>query len=197
MSAFWLNSSLNRQDSRFHPILSLTSYFGGKLELRMSNDQDGVQHFTPPNRLKAKLGKSLSAFDASAIARAEAAMASLSDQFGGWLIEELEKLESAHRLVSAAGAGEAELEEFYRRAHDLKGLGTTYGFPIVSQFAGSLCKLLDSPDARARAPRQILDGHVAAIVASVKQKITTSDHPMGKALLVELQGQVNRFAHAA
>lgn len=163
----------------------------------MSNNQDGVQHFTPPNRLKAKLGKSLGAFDAGAIARAEAAMASMSDQFGGWLIEELSKLEAAHKIISTPGSGEAQLEEFYRRAHDLKGLGTTYGYPIVSQFAGSLCKLLDSPDARARAPRQILDSHVAAIVASVKQKITTTEHPMGKALLIELQGQVGRFAHAA
>jgi hypothetical protein len=163
----------------------------------MSNDQDGVQFFTPPNRLKAKLGKSIGTFDADAIARAEAAMASLSDQFGGWLIEELSKLEAAHKMISAVGSGEAELEEFYRRAHDLKGLGTTYGYPIVSQFAGSLCRLLDSPEARSKAPRTILDGHVAAIIASVKQKITTSDHPMGKALLNELHGQVNRFAQAA
>ena len=73
----------------------------------MSNDQSGVQHFTPPNRLKAKLGKSLGAFDASAIARAEAAMAAMSDQFGDWLIEELAKLEEAHKAVSAPGAGAA------------------------------------------------------------------------------------------
>jgi chemotaxis protein histidine kinase CheA len=163
----------------------------------MSNDQAGVQHFTPPNRLKAKLGKSLGAFDANAVARAEAAMASMSSQFGDWLIEELFKLETAHKVISAPSAGEPEMEDFYRRAHDLKGLGTTYGYPIVSQFAGSLCKLLDSPEARNKAPRQILDAHVAAIVASVKQKITTSDHPMGKALLIELQGQVNKFAQAA
>ncbi len=163
----------------------------------MSNDQAGVQHFTPPNRLKAKLGKSLGAFDASAIARAEAAMAAMSDQFGDWLIEELAKLEAAHKLISAPAAGEAELEDFYRRAHDLKGLGTTYGYPIISQFAGSLCKLLDNPEARRLAPRQILDGHVAAIAASVKQKITNSDHPMGRALLIELQGQVTKFAQAA
>lgn len=163
----------------------------------MPVDDDSVEHFTPPNRLRAKIGRSLGAFDAGAIARAEAAMASLSSQFGDWLVDELVKLEAAHKLISIANAGEAELEEFYRRAHDLKGLGTTYGYPIVSQFAGSLCKLLDSPEARARAPRQVLDGHVAAILASVKQKITSSDHPVGQALLTELQSQVSKFAHAA
>jgi HPt (histidine-containing phosphotransfer) domain-containing protein len=163
----------------------------------MSNEKDGVHHFTPPNRLKIKLGGRVGAFDASAIARAEAAMASMSDQFAGWLDEELEKLEAAHSAVSAKDSGEFELEEFYRRAHDLKGLGTTYGFPIVSQFAASLCKLLDSQEARARAPRMVFDGHVAAIIASVRQNITTSEHPMGAALLIELQGQVNKFSQAA
>jgi Hpt domain len=160
----------------------------------MSSHQATVQHFRPENRLKAKLGKNVGAFDAAAIARAEAAMAALSDQFGDWLNEELAKLEAAHKLLSAPGSGDAELESFYRTAHDLKGLGTTYGYPIVSQFAGSLCKLLDSPTARANAPRSLLSGHVSAIVASVKQKITSSDHPMGKALLIELQGQVSKFS---
>jgi chemotaxis protein histidine kinase CheA len=167
------------------------------MELYMSNDHSKVEHFTPPNRLKLKLGKSLGGFDASALARAEAAMAAMSDQFGDWLNDEMNKLEAAHRVIQQPGIGDKEMEDFYRRAHDLKGLGTTYGYPIVSEFAGSLCRLLDNPAARARAPRQVLDAHVAAILASVKQKITTSDHPMGKALLSELQGQVSRFAQAA
>jgi hypothetical protein len=163
----------------------------------MSDNSAGVQHFTPPNRLKAKLGKSLGAFDAGAIARAENAMASLSGQFGAWLDEELVKLEAAHKLIAVPSPSDYNMEEFYRRAHDLKGLGTTYGYPIVSQFAGSLCKLLDSPEGRAKAPSHVLDSHVAAIGASVRQKITTSDHPMGRALLIELQGQVNKYAQAA
>jgi chemotaxis protein histidine kinase CheA len=163
----------------------------------MSNDQTQVQYITPPNRLKAKLGKSLVSFNSDAIARAEAAMASLSNQFGEWLHQELAKLEAAHKLISTPGAGEEELQQFYRCAHDLKGLGTTYGYPIVSDFASSLCKLIDSPEARQKAPRQIMDSHVAAIVASVKQGITTRDHPMGHALLVELQTQVRKFAEGA
>jgi chemotaxis protein histidine kinase CheA len=160
----------------------------------MSSNQGSVQHFNPPNRLKAKLGKSIGAFDGDAVARAEAAMAAMADQFSGWLDDELVKLEAAHKATKAAGAGNEELEEFYRRAHDLKGLGTTYGYPIVSQFAGSLCKLLDNPAARASAPPQVLDSHVAAIIATVKQKITDSDHPIGQALLIELQAQVRKFS---
>jgi HPt (histidine-containing phosphotransfer) domain-containing protein len=163
----------------------------------MSQNQNQVRHFTPPNRLKAKLGNSLRAFDANAIARAEAAMEAMSENFAGWLDEELVKLEVAHKATLAAGAGEEELGTFYRCAHDLKGLGTTYGYPIISEFADSLCRLLDSPEARARAPREILQGHVFAIVAAVHQKVMTDAHPVGRALLAELREQVSRFSQAA
>lgn len=164
------------------------------VEFKMASQDDQVEFISPPNRLKAKLGNRLGGFDAAAIARAEAALASMSDQFGGWLNDELTKLEAAYAIVNKSGSGEHELEEFYRRAHDLKGLGTTYGYPIVSQFAASLCKLIDSPEGRAQAPRKILDAHVGAIIAAVKQSIKDSDHPIGKALLIELQTQVNRYA---
>jgi chemotaxis protein histidine kinase CheA len=163
----------------------------------MTKTEDGVEFITPPNNLKAKLGNRLAGFDSGAIARAEAALKAMSNQFGDWIVEELGRLEAAHKALSSLNCGEAELEEFYRRAHDLKGLGTTYGYPIVSQFAASLCKLIDSPEGRAKAPRQILDAHVGAIVAAVRQKITTADHPIGKALLDELMAQVARYASAA
>lgn len=163
----------------------------------MSSDQTDIQYYTPPNRLKAKLGNSLRAFDAAAIARAEAAMESMSGQFGGWLLEELGKLEASFQAMSLPDAGDGELGVFYRCAHDLKGLGTTYGYPIISEFAGSLCRLLDSQEARQQAPQEILRGHVAAIVASVKQDIRTNENPIGRALLSELRGQVDRLAAAA
>jgi chemotaxis protein histidine kinase CheA len=155
-----------------------------------------IQFITPPNRLKAKLGNRVAGFDASAIARAEEALRNMSSQFGDWLNDEIAKLESTHKAAIAPGADSEAMEAFYRSAHDLKGLGTTYGFPIISQFAASLCKLIDSPDARARASHQLLTAHVQAMVASVRQNIKESTHPLGAALLRELSEQVAKFASA-
>ncbi|NJR20431.1 MAG: Hpt domain-containing protein [Hyphomonadaceae bacterium] len=123
----------------------------------MSNNATDVQIHNPPNRLKAKLGTMSSVFDAKAVARAEAALVTLSDNFGDWLDEEVVKLSKAHQASSEPFSGDAHMSVFYRCAHDLKGLGTTYGYPIISEFAGSLCRLLDSPEARARAPREVLE----------------------------------------
>lgn len=155
-----------------------------------------AETFRPPNLLKAKLGNRLASIDSNAIARAEAALASMSDQFGDWLQEEMVKLEAAHKIIRQPGSGDNSMEEFYRRAHDLKGLGTTYGFPIVSQFASSLCMLIDSPEGRAKSPAALLDSHVQAIQAAVRQNVRDASHPLGKALLSELAGQVAKYAQA-
>ncbi len=160
----------------------------------MSADSAKAEVFSPPNTLKNKLGNRFKSFDAEAIKRAEAALLEgMSSQFGAWLDDELQKLEDAHKIMLAQGSGDKEVEEFYRRAHDLKGLGTTYGFPIVSQFAGSLCRLIDSPNGRAKAPKALLTAHVNAIIAAVNQKIKDSSHPIGAALLTELVTQVAKY----
>lgn len=159
----------------------------------MTTDTQTAQIINPPNQLKAKLGGHFKSFNADAIAKAEAALAGMSGQFGAWMDEEIEKLEATHKTILEPTSGEKELESFYRNAHDLKGLGATYGYPIISQFAGSLCRLIDSPDGRSKAPKSLLSAHVSAIVAAVKQNVKDANHPIGNALLHELTTQVAKY----
>ncbi len=159
----------------------------------MSEENSPVQVIRAPNNLRMKLGNRLKSFDAKAIERAEAALAGMSDQFDEWLNDEIIKLEAAHKDILTPNSGEKELENFYRRAHDLKGLGTTYGFPIVSQFGASLCRLIDSPDGREKAPKELLTAHVMSIIAAVRQKVKDENHPVGSALLSELRQRVAQY----
>ena len=43
------------------------------------------------------------------------------------------------------------------------------------------------------APLPLLEAHIQAIKAVVRDKIQTDDHPVGKALAEELEGQVAAF----
>lgn len=149
-----------------------------------------IEVITPPNTLKAKVGGKLPKFDESAIARAENALKGLSGQFHEWLAEELEGLETAFATVRAQGLDGAPGATFYRHAHDLKGMGATYEFPIITRLADSLCKLLDDEDKRASAPLALVAAHVQAIKAAIRDKIRDDAHPLGKALAEELEGQV-------
>ena len=105
-----------------------------------------------PNTLRLKVGGRLGAIDPAAIAKAEAALKSLSGNFAEWLADEVAKLDAARQRVRAEGLTAEAAENLYLRAHDLKGLGATYEYPLVTRIAGSLCKLIDDPDKRADAP---------------------------------------------
>lgn len=148
-----------------------------------------AQIIPAPNALKLKIGGKLS-LDTDAIARAEAALKSLSGQFSEWLQDEINKLEAARAEVHAQGLTTQTSEVLYMRAHDLKGLGTTYEFPLVSRIAASLCKLIDEPANRVSAPLHLVDAHIDAIKAAVRENIKDADHPIGQVLVTELERKV-------
>jgi len=88
-----------------------------------------AQVIPPSNNLKLKVGGGRFSLDADSIARAEAALKSLSSQFAQWMQDELTKLDGARAEVLAKGMTPEASEALYMRAHDLKGLGATYEFP--------------------------------------------------------------------
>jgi len=151
------------------------------------------QMISVPNTLKAKIGGRFGGIDPAALAKAEAALKGLSDNFGQWMEDELTKLASARERIRSEGYNAETAESLYFRAHDLKGLGATYGFPLVTRIAGSLCRLTDDPATRLRAPIFLLDAHIDAINASVRGKICDVDHPVGKTLVEELERRVREY----
>ena len=158
----------------------------------MSQSNPG-QMISVPNTLKAKIGGRFGGIDPASLAKAEAALKGLADNFGQWMDDELTKLAAARDRIRAEGYNAETAENLYFRAHDLKGLGATYGFPLVTRIAGSLCRLIDDPATRLRAPPVLLDAHIDAINASVRGKICDADHPVGKTLVEELERRVREY----
>jgi hypothetical protein len=159
------------------------------MEARVSQQNPG-QLIQVPNTLRLKVGGRFGAIDPSAIAKAEAALKSLSSNFAQWLQDEVSKLEQARQRVRAEGATAETMESLYLRAHDLKGLGATYEFPLITRIAASLCKLIDDKEKRMGASMPLIDAHIDAIKAAMRDDIKTDDHPVGKVLVTELERRV-------
>lgn len=143
-----------------------------------------------------KLGGRFGAIDADAIAKAEAALKSLSGQFAQWLDDEIRKLDAARAEVQVHGYNPSTSEGVYLRAHDLKGLGSTYEFPLITRIAASLCKLTDTAERRASASLFLIDAHIDAIKACVRDNIREDTHPVGRALVDALERRVAESAAA-
>src|SRR5581483_11444478 len=61
------------------------------------------------------------------------------------------------------------LEELFHAAHDIKGEAATFGFPAVAGAADSLCRLIEhSPDVN-RIPTALIDQHVDAVRAIIRE----------------------------
>ena len=81
-------------------------------------------------------------------------------------------------------------DRLYLHAHDLKGLGATYEFPLITRIAGSLCKLMDDQESRVASPMFLIDAHIDAVRAAVRDQIRDTNHPVGRVLAEELERRV-------
>ena len=151
------------------------------------NASSQARVFAAPKTLRDKAGPRFGRIDHEAIARAEAALAALSSNYGDWLQEEVEKLEGAREAIRVDGVDRVTIDMLFTRAHDLKGLGGTYGFPLVGRIAASLCRLLGDGDGRGKVPLALVDAHIKAIKAAVRDDIRSADTSIGAALAGELE----------
>ena len=154
------------------------------------SQQNPGQLIQVPNTLRLKVGGRFGAIDPGAIAKAEAALKSLSGNFAQWLQDEVVKLEAARQRVKADGVTAETMESLYLRAHDLKGLGATYEFPLITRIAASLCRLIDDKTKRLTAPMALVDAHIDGVKAAIRDNIKTDDHPVGQVLVTELERRV-------
>jgi HPt (histidine-containing phosphotransfer) domain-containing protein len=125
---------------------------------------------TPPNSLR-RFASNVSAgdFQREAIARAEAALAQLSGEFSSWMNQECERLDQARCGIKANGFTKATREALFHAAHDIKGEAATFGYPAVAPPAESLCRLIEHTPDLSKIPITLIDQHVDAMRAIVRE----------------------------
>jgi|CXWL01.1.fsa_nt_gi chemotaxis protein histidine kinase CheA len=158
----------------------------------------GVEMINPREVSRRVLELKRPVFDEQAIARADEAMKVLSESFPEWLDAEVARLQAARSGADAAQWEAEAVHHLFGAAHDLKGLGTTYGYPLVTQIAASLCRLIetDAGKATTRGDPSLARAHVDAIRAAVRDKITSAAHPIGAALVRALDAEVEALGVA-
>lgn len=137
-------------------------------------------------------------FDQAALAKADAALAEMGGSFQQWLANDIARLQGARVAADAQGWSAETLEQVHDIAHDLKGLGATYGFPLATQIAASLCRLIETEAGKAavRANPALARAHVDAARAVVRAGVTSEENSVGAALLAELEAQVEALGVA-
>jgi HPt (histidine-containing phosphotransfer) domain-containing protein len=123
---------------------------------------------TPPHELRKAVAPAGDVID-DPVARAEAALIELSSEFSGWMESECDRLEAARQDVKRDGFTQKTHDELFRAAHDIKGEASTFGYPAVAGIANSLCRLIEHTPDMERIPLPLLDQHVDAVRAVVRE----------------------------
>lgn len=131
-------------------------------------------------------------FDSGAVARADEALEAMGDELQAWLDADIERLQAARVRADAARWTALSQEDVHGIAHDLKGLGATYGSVLATQIAASLCRLIETDAGKALAQRDptLARAHIDALRASVRDDIRSTEHPVGRAVLQALETRV-------
>jgi hypothetical protein len=98
-----------------------------------------------------------------AIEQANATVEEVKPDFDEWLGTELDGLNG---IIKKAQAGEAETdwaEQANRHSRQLRDVGTTMGFTLLTFIAGSLCEILDEITAGAEYKMETVTCHVDAL----------------------------------
>ena len=153
---------------------------------------------TQPNPLRKVLRRVAgSGHDDDPIARAEMALAGLSCEFKNWMIVETDRLSAAYAAILRSGLTDAARQELFRAAHDIKGVAATFGYPSAGAAAESLCRIIEhAPDLDA-VPANLIDHHIDAIQAIVRDRTRLDTVSMANELSRQLRGLSDEFlAHA-
>ena len=121
----------------------------------------------PRDTLRKAIGRSQDAGD-DPVARADAALAKLSGEFSGWMHADCERLAATWQKTRKS-SDRTNWRELFRVAHDIKGQAETFGFTAAGDVAESLCMLIEGAQPTSEIPQLLVDQHVEAVAAIVRE----------------------------
>jgi HPt (histidine-containing phosphotransfer) domain-containing protein len=147
---------------------------------------------TPPHKLRKAVAPA-AAGDDDPVARAEAALSGLASEFSTWMRLECERLETARQDVMRLGFTGQTHDALFRAAHDIKGEAATFGYPEVAGVAESLCRLLEHTPDMANIPAKLVDQHVDAVRAIIREHARSDVADVASALTQRLREVTDDF----
>lgn len=130
------------------------------------------------------------------LGRADKELEEASVDFHDWMIEETANLANARAYYRTHGPTPDALRNLFQAAHTIRGDAGVFGYPLAGNVADSLSKLLDGaqPD---KLPAVLIDQHVDAIRAIVREDARGADNRNARALALALIDMASKYAPPA
>lgn len=143
-----------------------------------------VRFYRYANRLQSKTGVPAGAtgrISPEALSKAQAAIDEMAQDYPDWAIGQLDQLADRHKkLVFAPDARAEHYKEIHRVAHDMKGQGGTFGYPLVSSIAESLYRTTTTEAKKTDAEVEIVKAHIDSMRVVLNSRIKDPESEVGQ-----------------
>ncbi|MBY6261529.1 response regulator [Azospirillum sp. 412522] len=166
-------------------------------------DRFPVIYFDLPNRLGAKVGLAprdpVPTLPPEVLAAAEEEILNRAGDYAVWIAAEVEEMgRRVDRLPREPEAVPGLLAQVNRSAHEMRGQGGIFGYPLITHIAKSLYEATRSgPTAVTANEHLLLKAHVDAIRAVMTGHVSGDGGVSGQQLLASLEVAKRKYAKAA
>jgi len=129
------------------------------------------------------------------LARAEAAIADLAKDYSTWALADVAKGRATLAAAEADVANRAaHMETLFRVGHDLKGQGSSFGYPLITKLGHSLCALTRARDLTYEARHlDLAKSHLDAMQLVLTKEIKGEGGQVGAELAAKLVARVDEI----
>ncbi len=157
----------------------------------MASEKPKVQLIQPPNTLREKVGPpGTGGVDADVLARAEKVIEDMADNYLVWVKDDIANLQAACDDLAAAEPGsdpKPHLERLFSIAHDMKGQGGSFGYPLITRVGNTLCRLVENLETPSDRDIEAIRLHVDAMRLIIANRMTDDGGPEGHRLIRGLE----------
>ena len=143
------------------------------------------------NKLREKcagLGGEVAYISEEAMALAEAALEEMAEDYPDWVSKEIDKLaDYQRRCIDTPEDRRDFFIKIGETAHDMKGQGGTFGYPLITAFAESLYKFADAKGAMSDNDVELIKSHVDAMRAVIRGRVSGDGGEIGEQLKASLE----------
>jgi len=159
-----------------------------------------VRYFRLRNRLKDKAGSGHSRepgkFAVEALEQAMAELDKFAEDYPDWVQGQVSEL---YELLAKTREKEdnrraTEFKRINEIAHDMRGQGGTFGYPLVTTVADSLYAFTGSRSLAQDSHVEIVKSHIDTMNAVIKERVEGDGGILGRELLTALEKAIEKFS---
>jgi len=159
-----------------------------------------VRYYRHKNKLREKtlglapMNDDEITFDEELMEKAMAALEEMSEDYPDWVTTLIEQLADVQRrCVDTPEQRFQHFEQLHAIAHDMRGQGGTFGYPLMSNFADGLYDFTGVTTATSDKNVEIIKAHIDAMRVVIKERISGDGGDIGTQLKTGLEAAIQKF----